>query len=293
MVSPGQHHTGHGPATVARYYDRNTRRFLVLGNPGGSYAIHRRLWGPGVRTAREASAYINGILEEELREEAEAPLREILDLGCGVGGTVFHLARAFPDSRLHGITISPRQLEMARELSGREGLEGRCSFTLGDFETTRIADEADAAVAVESFVHSQAPETFFRAAAHQLRPGGRLMVADDLLAEDEEELDSDQRRWVKDFRRGWRLTSLVSVRRFREAAEAQGFTVVRSRELTPLIRVNRLRDRLLAAAAPALRRLPSDRLPFVGNLVGGNALRQGLRDGFIQYRCWTLENSRP
>ena len=51
---------------VARYYDRNTMRFLLMGGRGGGYAMHRELWAPGVRSAREATAHVNRLLADEL-----------------------------------------------------------------------------------------------------------------------------------------------------------------------------------------------------------------------------------
>ncbi|MBL8046714.1 MAG: hypothetical protein JNL09_09245, partial [Anaerolineales bacterium] len=40
---------------VAAYYDANTRPFLnFFGSGTGVAAIHRQIWGPGVKTEREA-----------------------------------------------------------------------------------------------------------------------------------------------------------------------------------------------------------------------------------------------
>lgn len=38
----------------------------------------------------------------------------ILDFGCGIGGTIGHLKREFPNSRLHGADVSEESLVLAR-----------------------------------------------------------------------------------------------------------------------------------------------------------------------------------
>ncbi len=143
---------------VARYYDRNTLRFLWVG-ARGSYAIHRQLWGPGVGSVRDAANYLDVLIAKEIGALIEVEDLAILDIGCGVGGTLFHLAHTFPRSRLHGITISQRQYEIANRLRSERGLDGRCRFTQGDFDTMALGAKADAVVAVESFVHSGSPGT--------------------------------------------------------------------------------------------------------------------------------------
>ena len=56
------------PDPVARYYDSNTGRFLLVGRAGASHSIHRQLWGPGVDTAEDASDYINRLIEDRVRD---------------------------------------------------------------------------------------------------------------------------------------------------------------------------------------------------------------------------------
>ena len=89
---------------VAHYYDSNTRRFLIVGGGGGTYSLHRQLWGPGVRTTRDAADHINRLIAERIEEIGIGSEVTILDVGCGVGGTLFRLAELFPRSQLHGIT---------------------------------------------------------------------------------------------------------------------------------------------------------------------------------------------
>lgn len=276
-----------GAAEVAEYYDRNTRRFLLVGRAGESYAIHRQLWGPGVDTPAEAAAHVNHLLVREIEVHCAAPPVRVLDLGCGVGGTVFHLARALPACRVTGITISPRQVEMARGLAARQGLSSRCDFRLGDFTALPEAppgDAAEVAVAVESFVHAPRREDFMAVAAGQLAEGGLLLVVDDFLAAEEERLPPAMRREVALFRKGWRVPGLCTPEALKASARVAGLAPLDSLDLTGLIRTGRPRDRLIGLLAPLFSGAGLVGIPFFGNMIGGNALQRGIRGGGIRYR---------
>lgn len=269
---------------VARYYDGNTGRFLLLGSGRGVHAMHRELWGPDTRGARDASDYVNRLLAEELAELAGAASPTVLDFGCGVGGTLFRLAAGLPRARLVGLTVSGRQREIARGLAMELGHADRCEIVAGDFDEEDLGIEADAVVAVESFAHSSAAGAFLANAARHLRQGGRLVVVDDFLACDEATLGARERLQVSRFRAGWRVPAVCTTERLERAAAEHGLEREKLVDLTPLTRPGRrVRDRAIGVVAPLLAGLGLAGIPLCGNLVGGNALQIGLREGFIRY----------
>lgn len=273
---------------VAEYYDRNTARFLRFGGSRDSYAIHRELWGPGVRSPREAADYINGWLAGELRRLGLTEAPTILDLGCGVGGTLFRLAETFPEGRFQGVTISPRQVEIGHRLRSRKGLEGRMRLLCADFHSLDLEFEADAVVAVESFAHSRAPERFLASAAGHLRPGGVLVVVDDFLARPRDDLGGAALGRIRELEAGWRLGSLSTVEELEVAGREERLDAVRVTDFTGLIRPGRPRDRVIALLTPAFRTVGLLRIPFFANMIGGNALQVGLREGFLRYSAVVL-----
>jgi cyclopropane fatty-acyl-phospholipid synthase-like methyltransferase len=277
---------------IRHYYDRNTRRFLAFGGGAASGAIHRQLWGPGVSTVHEAADCINQFLKLEIERLNPEAAPTMLDLGCGVGGTVVRLARAFPGASLHGVTISEQQVALARAASVSAGVEPRCTFYLGDFESMDLGLQADLIFAVESFTHSRSAKAFFSTVARHLRPGGHVIIVDDFLLADESTLGERGRRLAREFRAGWQVPSLSTVDACVHAAQASGIDMADERDFTSLIRLRRPRDRAIATLAPLVARLGLTGMPFFGNLVGGNALHQGLCDRIFGYRWLRFRYSR-
>jgi cyclopropane fatty-acyl-phospholipid synthase-like methyltransferase len=277
-------------ADVAAYYDRNTRRFLRFGGARGSLAIHRQLWGEGVASAREAAEHVNELLADAI-ERQEKPAPAVIDLGCGVGGTLFSLAARLPLSRLVGVTISAEQRRIAERIGAAKGLADRCRFVQGDFARVSLDLAADAVVAIEAFAHCARPPAFFANAERHLALGGTLILIDDFLAEREDGLDPAARRTVEGFRRGWRVPGFGTIETALDAARQAGLDCVEERDLTPLIRLDQPSRRLIATLGPVCARLGLAGLPFFANLIGGGALQRGLEQRLFAYRWLRFERS--
>ena len=154
-----------------------------------------------------------------LLERAKLPAGSaVLDVGCGIGGTSRFLAKSH-GCQVTGVTISGRQVEIARKLTLEAG-GVRNEGTSDDQATTEPAKLGEGSVRFieldaekmggffnaaphdatfdcvwisEAMSHLPNKELFFRNAALLLRPGGKLVVADWFKAEGltEEELKKD------------------------------------------------------------------------------------------------------
>ena len=105
--------------------------------------------------------------EESINEAQQAKLNHIcrklrlsagerfLDVGCGWGGLVLHAARHYGVHAV-GITLSPNQLELARERVAQENLADRVEVVLLDYRELRTrfgSDSFDKVASVGMFEH--------------------------------------------------------------------------------------------------------------------------------------------
>jgi SAM-dependent methyltransferase len=264
--------------SVARYYDANTHRFLARGEGGKAGALHRAVWGEGVADLASALHFAADRILLEI-ESLGSTRPRILDLGCGVGASLLYLlgrraAEGF------GITVSGEQFRLAPRGSG-------ATFFQGDFCRDPLPPAIDLAYAIESFVHATDARAFFENVARSLRPGGRLVLVDDFLADRASEASS-----VRDFRWGWHAASLMTTTEADQLAGSAGLSLSSDRDLTPHLVLDRPRDRALAAVLPAARPLLPD-VPLVRALVGGDALRKCLKLRLIEYRFRVYRKSSP
>lgn len=269
---------------VARYYDANTARFLRFGGSGEAAAIHRQVWAPGVTTPRQAFLYLNELVAEAIRPAlARHPHTRVVDLGCGVGGTVTWLADRL-GARVLGITNSAVQAHLATRRADALGFSGQCQYLTADFDLLPPLQPFQAAVAIESFVHSRDAARFFHQAAALVEPGGRLVICDDFLASDNFH-HRRQGSWVRRFQSGWHLHSLVNVSQARNLAGQAGWQLVEERNLSGYIRTWPLPVLWLVAGVTGLR-IP---WAFWDNLRGGTALQICLRESWTRYYALTWE----
>ncbi len=266
---------------VREYYEANTRRFLRFGQGGQVGVIHRAVWGPGVQTRAQALNHVH----DRLLELVTPQTQRILDLGCGVGASLEYLAKR-SDVTGTGVTLSPRQVQLATRRFADAGLHDRLQCLQADF--TKLPEEIEAvdlAYGIESFVHSPAPDPFFAEAARLVRPGGLLVVCDDFASErvEEDRLSPREARWVREFRAGWHVDSLLSPRSAGAIANEHGFDLENDDDLTADLELRRPRDRVITALVRLGRNIPT-RSPWWLNMLGGNALQMALSRRLFTYR---------
>ena len=80
------------------------------------------------------------------------PADRLLDIGCGWGALVIHAARHY-GVRAHGVTLSARQLELARQRIAEAGLEDRVTVELRDYRDLQGDSKYDKIASVGMFEH--------------------------------------------------------------------------------------------------------------------------------------------
>jgi ubiquinone/menaquinone biosynthesis C-methylase UbiE len=128
-----------------------------------------------------------------------------LDIGCGTGQLVSHLATQF--ASVVGADYSSGMLREARRLnSGARGV----SLVSMDAEKLGFGDSTFDFVVAASLLHHVRPEIALREAARVLRPGGRLFIVEGVGAERSQIASKPRRRhiieWLRAVRHWARLT---------------------------------------------------------------------------------------
>lgn len=102
----------------------------------------------------------------------------VLDIATGLGGTPRLLAEEF-GCQCHGVELTTSRFDDAVRLTRLVGLDGRVTFSHGDFMDVDIPGKPfDLAVCQGAVMHFPDLAAFLRRTAQHLRPGGRLAIED-------------------------------------------------------------------------------------------------------------------
>jgi tocopherol O-methyltransferase len=153
---------------IRDHYNRVSPYYQVL---WGEH-IHHGYWIQGQETKEQAQIQL---IEHLARTAGITPESSILDVGCGFGGTSIYLAKHY-NVRATGITISPIQVEMAKQAAASQGV---CAeFLLMDAEEMHFDQCFDVVWSIESISHYENLGRFFSGAAQLVKPGGTMAILD-------------------------------------------------------------------------------------------------------------------
>lgn len=106
--------------------------------------------------------------------------QRILDIGCGLGGTLSALNERHAGTSLFGLNIDRRQLDICRSIVPRAG--NRLALVEADAGSLPFGSGVfDVVFSVEAMFHFPSRRRFLEEAARVLRGGGVLVVTDILL----------------------------------------------------------------------------------------------------------------
>jgi SAM-dependent methyltransferase len=104
----------------------------------------------------------------------------VVDVGCGTGAALRHLAKNHPHLQLIGVDPVPRMIDIARERLSQLADPPRIEFRIGPAESIPVDDSiADVVLAFDSFDHWREPRLALSEIRRILRPGGRFVVLKD------------------------------------------------------------------------------------------------------------------
>ncbi len=281
---------------VKHYYEQNTSRFLRF-NRDATKSIHQPLWKEADFTQEEAYFYANELILEKIKNQAGNESLTILDLGCGVGSSVFYLQKKY-SAIYYGVTISEAQIAIASQRAKQLSLLDQTQFIVADFtDLPNDIPKVDIAFSIEAFVHAPNAEAYFKQVSLKLKKGGKLILIDDFLNDtiDIERLDKKAQKAILDFKYGWLANSLHSTNELEQLAIKFGLRLIQETDLTPYMRNNTLKHKWIRFLVTAFRwvyELSPMKSYYFRSWIGGQAKQYCLKKGIVQYKKLVFKNGR-
>ena len=152
------------------------------------------------------------------------PGQRVLDVGCGVGGSAFLMAKDY-GVQVDGIDLSKNMLERARRKRSVYGLDQQVELEYGDCLAIDRPGQYDAVYSRDVFLHIADKSRLFKVLLDALRPGGRILFTDYCCS---------QPPWSESFtdyvkQRGYTLHALAD---YVELVEQAGFETVQGVDFT-------------------------------------------------------------
>ena len=224
---------------IIQYYRECNNAYRDAWSLDKNMQLNLGLWKDGCKSLSQALNHLN----REVAEKAEiSKNHHVLDAGCGVGGTAIFLGQNY-GCKVKGITLSPEQAKRANENAKKFKLQDQCSFEVMDFMNTGYPDEQfDIILGIESICYAEPKIDFLREAKRLLKPGGRLVLAENLQAK----ADLNQQEYkilYEDAFHGCQVQSLDTAEQYQSNLSKVGFQSIQCLDYTEFIRpsINRLR----------------------------------------------------
>jgi tocopherol O-methyltransferase len=178
-------------AVIADWYHRKTDFLLDKYGPGPRVHYHTGIAPPDVAPAptldglrRQLVSSQEEMLWRASRAWGEEHLRgELLDVGCGLGGTALFLAEQF-GARVTALSPVARHLDIVARFAEQAGVSKRVTPWLGDAHALDGPPRFDAALSFGATTYFDR-FSYFAGLARVVRPGGYVFIEDTFLGRPE------------------------------------------------------------------------------------------------------------
>ena len=155
------------------------------------------------------------------RLKVDQKKHRLIDLGCGMGGTMRYALKHYKKLIAYGVTLSDFQLKKGNELlNGKNGIIVKENYNDTSFQDNTF----DSAIAIESFCHSGHSIESLKEAHRILKSGGRLVIADAFLKKEPSELCKGSKLAYHNLCDHWSLKKLETPQKMKQHLQKIGFT---------------------------------------------------------------------
>ncbi len=216
---------------IATYYNHTLMHYKVMWQLKKSKGLHYGLWYDDTDGLHDAIQNTNKKIGSFLSDSGKP---ELLDAGCGVGGSAIYLAENH-NCRVSGITLSPAQYRQALEYVKDAGLEDRVDISVEDYSSTSFSDERfDLVFGIESFCHADEKQDVYKEAFRLLKPGGQLVIIDSIKTDKGKR--PENRKTVNWLLHRWAIGGLDDAGETYSKLGDTGFTEINIEDLSANIR---------------------------------------------------------
>ncbi len=214
------------PRSVGREYDQWTTDG-ILEHFWGEH-IHHGYYPRGTTVDVDFKQAKVDMVERLLAWGKVGSPHNILDVGCGIGGSSRHLCRQYRAS-VTGVTLSPGQKARAEELSHEQNLSEHVQVRIADALSLPFPDDHfDLIWSCESAEHMPDKPSFIREMTRVLKPGGCLLIA--TWCHRDNPLSHWEHRLLKRIYDEWALPYFVPLSTYDYLARKQGLTAVQTED---------------------------------------------------------------
>jgi cyclopropane fatty-acyl-phospholipid synthase-like methyltransferase len=162
---------------IIQYYEQCENAYRDAWGMDQNLQLNLGLWEKDTKNLAEALSNLNAKIADLAKIDENSM---VLDAGCGVGGTAIYLAKHF-GCKVVGISITERQVVLAKENAKAAGVDHLVDFETQNFMKTNFKEETfDAVIGMESICYAEPKLDFLKEAKRVLKPGGRLVLAENL-----------------------------------------------------------------------------------------------------------------
>ncbi len=218
---------------IQQFYDASTGLWEQV---WGEH-LHHGYYGPLGNEPKERRQAQIDLIEELLNwamAGGQTPVSlsenaQILDVGCGVGGSTLYLAQRFGASGI-GITLSPVQAARAKERAQLAGISDRTDFQVADALNLPFIDNSfDLVWSLESGEHMPDKRKFLQECYRVLKPGGIFILATWChRATDQLPLSADEQNHLAKIYRVYYLPYVISLPEYEAIAQELNFQQIRT-----------------------------------------------------------------
>ncbi|MCB0398968.1 MAG: methyltransferase domain-containing protein [Winogradskyella sp.] len=153
----------------------------------------------------------------------------LIDLGCGMGGTMRYALKHNKNVIAYGVTLSDFQVQKGNELlKGKNGIILKENYNHTSFQSNSF----DSAIAIESFCHSGHNYNSLKEMHRLLKPGGRFVMADAFLKKDKSQLCKGGKYAYNKLCSHWSLEKLETYQFIKKTLDDLGFKDIKIEDIS-------------------------------------------------------------